>query len=181
MASLSGVALATMIGAGGITKAVGERRSATAAEREADYQAGVLGINADLAEQAAADAIARGTQKQNQARAGTRQLRGAQRATLAAQGIDVNTGSAADIALDTEQIGELELATIANNAQREALGFKIEAANYRSQAALTRYAGRNTAAGLRNESISTLLTTGAQLGDLAYRSGWGQKSKGGKT
>lgn len=166
----STAALATLMATQGLVSAVGQRRAATAAEQQADYQAGVLGLNADLADRAAADSIARGREAQSRSRASTRQLVGAQRATLAAQGVDVGVGSAADIGLDTAELGEMDTLTLAINAQREAYGFKVEAVNYRSQAALVRASGRNTAASLRNESISTLLTTGTQLGDLYYRS-----------
>lgn len=171
-------ALATLMATNGLINAVGQRRAATAAEQQGDFQAGVLGINAELADRAAEDAVARGRETANRSQANTRQLRGAQRATLAAQGIDVGDGSAADLGLETEQLGELDVLTIANNAQREAFGFKVEAVNYRNQATLARYGARTTAASLRNASISTLLTTGAQLGELAYQHGVGQK--GGK-
>lgn len=162
-------ALASVTLAKGITGFVGNRQAATGAERQADYESGVLGLNAEMADRAADDAVARGREAQNRSRLGTRQLIGAQRATLAGQGLQLEGGTASDLQLESQQLGELDTLTIANNAMREAFGFKVEAVNYRSQANLTRLAGKNTAANYRNQGYTTLLTTGAELGDLAYR------------
>ena len=66
-----------------------------------------------------------------QAEARTRQkgkkVVGAQRAAQAAQGIRLGSGSARDIAMETQDITELDALTIRNNASREALGFRTKA------------------------------------------------------
>jgi len=65
-------------------------------------------------------------------------LRGAQTTSIAAQGIDVTQGSAAQIAEQTQRFGEEDINQIRLNAAREAWGIK-------TQAKLNRTAGRNQA------------------------------------
>lgn len=169
MAALSS-AMAALTIANGFMNYRSNRNAGAAARAEGDFQAGVLGLNADLADRAAEDAILRGNEAANRSRAGTRALAGAQRATLAAQGIDINSGTALDLQSETQDLGELDILTISNNAQREAYGFKVEAFNDRQQAKLARMSARNKEGSANNASISTLLTTGAQLYDQYNRS-----------
>lgn len=68
------------------------------------------------------------------------QLLGRQRAVLGASGVDLTSGSAVQIAEQTEAIGAQELATIRENARREAYGL--------------RRAGRNQSLGLRAQAAS---------------------------
>jgi hypothetical protein len=156
MAALT-ASLAALTAAQTLNEFVSQRRAATGLEREAAYQGSLLEQNATIAEQQAADAIARGAQDVYRHRAGVRHLIGEQRATLGASGVDIGSGSALDVQLDAARLGELDELTIRNNAAREAYGFKVEAYNYRGQATMTRMAARNQAAGLRNQSWGTLL------------------------
>lgn len=159
MAALT--ALLALNAASTINKFAGERQQATAAERQGAYEQGVYNVDAQLADQQAADAIARGKEAETRQRQATRGLIGAQRATLAAQGIDVSTGSALDVQADTAALGELDALTIRNNAAREAFGYRVQAMDYRNQGAMAALAGKNQAAALRNQSYSTLLTGAA--------------------
>lgn len=160
MAALT-AALLGLSAASTITKFAGERQQATAAERQGAYEQAVYNTDAQLAEQQAADAIARGKEAETRQRQATRGLIGSQRAALAAQGIEVDSGSALDVQADTAAMGELDALTIRNNAAREAYGYKVQALNYRQQGQLAALSGKNQAAALRNESYSTLLTGAA--------------------
>lgn len=101
---------------------------------QAEYQSAVMKNNAIYAERAAKDAEARGKIAEDQQRMQTQQLIGRQRALLAANGVMVDTGSAADLTADTAMIGEQEALTVRNNAQREANGYRQQGANFDSQA-----------------------------------------------
>lgn len=129
------------------------------AENEAgkDNQA-IAEWNASVAIMQSADALERGRTAEGRQRVQTRQLQGAQRAALAAQGIEINdaTDSAGQIQLDTQRQGELDALTIRNNAFREAWGFQVEAQNQTQQGELARKRGLSQARG-------TLITTGANL------------------
>lgn len=142
---------------------VGSRRQATAAQQQGNYESQLFSQNADFADAQAADAIARGHEAELRSRGQTRQLTGSQRASYAAQGISLDTGSPVDVVTQDEALGELDALTIRNNARREAYGFSTQASQYRSQAQMARTAGKNTAAAYGNEGVSTLLGGAADL------------------
>ncbi|MCO7513713.1 hypothetical protein NJF44_01335 [Pseudomonas guariconensis] len=125
-----------------------------AATAEANLQ------NAAFADAAASDAIKRGEFEADQSRIDTRAMIGAQRAGFAANGIDVNSGSAADVQDDTAALGEQDALTIKNNAAREAWGYRTQAQQNRMAASNARRSGQ---AGM----FGSLLTAGAQ-GARAY-------------
>ncbi|WP_332774437.1 hypothetical protein [Pseudomonas sp. ESBL1] len=116
--------------------------------------------NAAFAGEAANDAIKRGEFEADQSRIDTRNMIGAQRAGFAANGVDVNSGSAADIQDDTAALGELDALTIKNNAAREAWGYRTQQQQNVLAANTARQSGR---AGM----FGSLLTAGAQ-GARAY-------------
>lgn len=68
-----------------------------------------------------------------------------------ATGADLSTGNALDIFGDTAQFGALDSLTTVNNAQREAYGYQVQAANYKAEASSARKQGNVGAA-------TTLLT-----------------------
>lgn len=135
------------------------------ARAQGQYAGRIADQNAGLAEAQAADAVARGTVAEGRFRQGTRGLIGSERATAAANGIDVGTGSAADIQANTAQLGELDALTIRNNAAREAYGYRVDAANYRAQGANARAGGANAAGAAGIGALSTLAGGAARLAD----------------
>lgn len=165
MAALTAAVIGLTV-ASTVTKFKSERDSAKGAERQGNYEKQIYDQNAKYAEQQAADAIQVGQEAEYRHRAGVRGLVGSQRAASAAQGIDIDSGSALDIQLESVGIGELDALTIRNNAAREAWGYKVEAADLRNRGALAQYAGRNAAASYRNQSWSTLLTGAGELATM---------------
>lgn len=145
----------------------GANRQARAVRHQGWYEADQLGRNAAFAEEQAADALTRGAQAVSRSRADTAQLHGAQRAALAASGVDVNSGSAAELQGDTVELGELDALLIRNNAAREARGFAFQADEYRRGAALTLRASRAQARGIRAGRWTTLLGAAADVASLA--------------
>ena len=91
------------------------------------YQRNLSNINKNFSELYAEDALRRGREEEAGIRKKVRQTVGAQRAALAAQGIDVGAGSAIDIISDTREQGALDIVTVKNNAFREAWGYKVSA------------------------------------------------------
>lgn len=92
-----------------------------------NYQSGLLKQNAAFKNQAADEAILAGNTDADWQRVRTGQAVGEQRTSLAANGIDVNSGSAGQLQDDTAMIGELDALTIQNNAAREAYGYRTQA------------------------------------------------------
>ena len=113
-----------------------------AAQAAGDFSARQSEANARLQEMQATDVEKRGKKEAQLHRRKVRGLIGSQRAALAAQGLDVNTGTAQDVQLETAQFGEEDAATIRKNAIREAYGLRVGAVNTRSQGKFDQIAGR---------------------------------------
>lgn len=127
---------------GAVLGATSAFSNSKAAKGAAETNARIQELNAQMAEWQAEDAIARGDRAAGVSRMKTRQLKGSQRAALAANGVDLGFGSALDILNDTDLFGEVDAETIRDNASREAwairqqaAGLKVDAAMFRSRAA----------------------------------------------
>jgi hypothetical protein len=171
------VALATITAANLLSQYHSQRQSAKGIEKQGDYEAAMLEQNAKIAERQAQDALLRGKLEEQKIGANTRQIIGAQRSIIGAQGLDLESGSALDLQLEAASMGALDAMTIRNNARREAWGYNVEAGDARNRAVLTRYAARNAAAGQRNAATSTLLTGALQIGTMFYDSSSIPKTK----
>lgn len=122
---------AGLIAAGVSGQIVGAGLRAEAARKAAAAQAGQDDANATLAEQAGASAIAAGDVAGEKAniRSGHAVAEGTQQ--YATSGVDTASGSPLDVLGDAKMIGTLDDMTIRNNAFRQAMGYKVEAINYR--------------------------------------------------
>ena len=156
--------------AGGAAKKAGE-----AQRRAADSQAELHDYNAAIAELQAEDAIERGEEAANQFRQRVRVMIGSQRAGLAAQGVDVNYGSAVDVQADAEFLGELDALTLRTNAAREAWGYKVQAEDSRRRGEITRRegvmleaAGKQAQTSARIGAVGTIIGGGASLLEARY-------------
>jgi hypothetical protein len=146
-----------------------QQRQATAASAQGNYAKSVEQRNAELARLESTDALERGQIAEQRERLATRQRIGTSRAALAAQGIDVSMGSAADVQATEAAIGELDALTIRNNAAREAWGYQVEAEFATTRGNMAAFAGNQEAAGYRAESLNTLLTGAANTYGLYQR------------
>lgn len=106
---------------------VGGLMQAKGAQESGAYQSDLLGQNAAFKRRAADETIFAGDTSADWQRVRTGQAVGTQRTAQAGNGIDVNSGSAAQLQDDTAMIGELDALTIQNNAAREAYGYRVQA------------------------------------------------------
>lgn|SRR5574341_1224779 len=142
-----------------------EQRIGEAQRRVAESEAALLDYNANIADLQAQDAIERGHEEESRFRTGVRQLIGAQRADIAASGVDVGFGSAVDVQADAAFLGELDALTIRTNAAREAWGYQVEAVDIRERARIRRAEGRELArAGVEGARRGREAQKGAVLG-----------------
>lgn len=141
--------------------AKGSFDQARALQAQGRYSQLIANQNATVSDAQAADAIARGQTAESRFRGETAQTIGSQRAALAAQGLDVGSGSAMDIQQNERTLGELDALTIRNNAAREAYGYKVQGQNLRAQGILDALGGEKAAEGARNAGYSTLLSGAA--------------------
>ena len=150
-----------MMGAGMATSAVGSYYSAQGTKTQLEYQAAMGKLNAAMAESDASllelnasisdtqgkMAIAQGQREEQKLRLGSAQLKGRQRAALAANGVDLGVGSAARVLATTDYMTEVDAGEIRANAARAAFGYQVQGVNQRYGAMAARTQGVNYKAG----------------------------------
>jgi len=134
------VALTTLTEAFAIGSNALAEQSALRSERK--FQNAQITENAKRLEKAADETIVRGKTEAARTLERARQTVGTQRAQTAAQGLDVDFGSAQDVQLETLQFGAEDAAAIKTNAFREAFNFERQAINLKSEAAQRRISGK---------------------------------------
>lgn len=125
------------------------------------YKAKVDDRNAALDRASAQDALERGRIEEGRQGRKTGQLVGQQRAAMAANGVEVDFGSAADLQADTRQVGFEDAQTIRENAARESKGYEISAWNQKASGAANRSAAGAAMWATAFDAGSTMLS-GAQ-------------------
>lgn len=161
-------ASAVIMGAGGaITQTVSAYSQSRATKASAELQASVNRTNAIISDNQANDAISRGNESIMRERLKTSQLKSRQRAVMAKNGVVLDEGTSASILHDTDLLGTFDEGVIAQNAQREAFGYRTQSNNYRSDARILKAKGDSEnpwASG-----AATLLTSGSQVAENWYR------------
>ncbi len=130
----------------GVTAAVGVLAMGTATSAYGSVKAGndakdIYGRNALIGEWQAQDAEVRGRIDEKKMRRVTEGKIGSLRTSLAAQGVDVNKGSALDVQADAAYLGELDALTIRNNARKEAWGYRVQADDMRNRGSIAQREG----------------------------------------
>jgi|GEM_PF-526026 len=114
----------------------GSQQQAKAQEASANYQAQVAHNNQIIATQNADQAIQAGEAQEQAQRLKTAQVMSSQRVAMAANGLSLDSGSAADVQAGTAEMGELDALTIRSNASKTAYNYLAQAGNYGAQANL---------------------------------------------
>lgn len=130
-----------------------------ALKNQSQFETRQMEINAKFQNMQAEDALRRGEREAVNYQKKVKQTVGAQRAAMAASGIQIDTEgtSASEIQKQTYEIGAEDAITIKNNAWREAWGFKSQAIQSEMQGAVARSASRNA-------QFNTFLTGGINAG-----------------
>ena len=132
-----------------------QQGQATAAANK--YQAKVATMNAAISDRRAKDALERGAKEEQQKRRETQQLLGKQQAAMAANGVDISFGSPLDVLVDSSVLGELDALTIRSNTYREEYDYKVQAANQRANADMSRGAAESAITGSYLGAAGTIL------------------------
>lgn len=127
--------------------AAGQIQQAQATAAANKYNAKVADMNAAISERRAKDALERGALAEQQKRRETAALLGKQKAAMAANGVDLTFGSPLDVIVDSATLGELDALTIRSNTYREEYDYRVDAANKRSQATMSRGAASSALTG----------------------------------
>lgn len=135
------VSMAVIGGIGAAVSGAGALQSGAASSAAYGYKAQVAENNAAIAKQKAVLDIQSGEIAAVNKGLQTRALVGKEKATQAAAGIDVNTGSAADVRAGSAELGMLDALTIRSNAAKQAWADEVQATSDTAQARLDRMAG----------------------------------------
>lgn len=157
---MTGATTAISIGvaiAGAAVSAVGSIEQGQAQAQQAKYQAAVARNNQTIAQQNAQDALDRGAEQEQEQRKKTQFLIGQQRASLAAQGADLSSGTSLDLVSDIAGTGELDALTIRRNAQLEARQYQVQGMNYQADSQLQLLGGQNDLTSSYFDAGSSLL------------------------
>jgi hypothetical protein len=151
---------------GAVVAAIGAISSAMSQRLALKGAAEIAEINAAVAERAAQQELSRGQDLVAQATERAGQVKGAQRAAMAANGIDLGEGSAAEVLTSTDLAKERDMQTIQANAVRAAWGHRVNATSLTSQARTDR-AGADSISPLV-AGTSSLLSSAGQIASSWY-------------
>lgn len=134
--STSQLASASLIGqiGGGVSSAVGGYFSAATQKAALQGQAAVADVNARIAELGAQSALLQGQQQVGALTLKAGQLKSSQKAALAANGVSLGEGNAAEIQASTDIMAEIDADTLTANAVRSAWGYRTQAVNFQNEA-----------------------------------------------
>lgn len=160
--------------AGAVMQAGGTYGQAQGQRSALQYQASVARSNAALAGHQASDTIRAGQAAEGVQRMRTGQMVGAQRAQMAANGIDLGEGNATDILTTTKAMGERDALQINDNAMMQAWGYRTQQQSFLDES--SRAEGQRGAISPWLSAATSLLGSASSVA-----SGWDAKAKGNGT
>lgn len=155
---------------GAINSAIGSYYSAQSQQSALRFQADMHDINARILEGSAQSALDQGQRQIGQLTLRAGQLKSRQRAAMAANGIDLGEGSAAEVQASTDIMKQIDVNQISLNATLAANGLRTQSVNQTNAAVI----GRGMASGISpiGSAFTSLL---GSAGSVA--SSWYQHSK----
>ena len=150
--------------AGAAISAGGTILGGIASGNAASYQATVARNNAVIANQNAAYATAAGQQQAEQQGLKGAAAVGRIKASQAANGVDVNTGSAVDVQKSQAEESQLDTETVLNNAELQAYGYRSQATNFTAQAGLEQTQAEEAPIGAGLAAGGGLLSSASSVG-----------------
>jgi hypothetical protein len=157
---------------GAVSGAIGSFYSARSQMSALRFQAEMAQINARMMERTAQSALDQGQKQIGQLTLRAGQVKSAQRVALAANGVDLGVGNAAEIQASTEIMKEIDKNTLELNALRAAWGYRTQATSMVNEALVKRATA---------DSISPFgAAAGSLLGSASgVASSWYQLNKAG--
>lgn len=143
-----------MQAASSAASAKGAYDQAKAEKLAADWNAGIMEENAKMQELLAEQELEKGKHNVALAKMEGDLLIESQRGGFAAGGIKVDTGSALDVVVEQAGRNKYDQDMLKYNAEMSAWGRKMEAANLRQNAAMTRNTGRSPGAAAFTSALS---------------------------
>lgn len=141
----------------------------------ANARAEVAERNMQIERAASRDALERGAKEEQRQYRRNAQRMGEIRAAQAANGIEVDFGSAADVQDDAKRIGWEDAMTVRENANREARGYDIRAWNQQTAASQAKAEGKAALVGAIFDAGSNLLGSAQQYRKMNASAGGSSK------
>lgn len=168
---MAGMSLAGSI-AGGLLQAQGAEQQAQASSAMYNYRASIAATNAALAKRNAQIEFGVGEEKALESGLAGRQRIGAIRAAQGASGVQVDSGSAADVVAGQRVAERMDEGIIRENAGRKSYDYTIAAVGDTQQASLDTMAGENSLEAGDIAATGSLIGTATSVADK-----WAQFSK----
>lgn len=153
-------------GIGALSQASSSFFGASAQRTQLEYAAKYAELNARIGEMAAQREIMRGHSETARLTLGAGQLKGRQRAALAASGARLDSGDAINLQEDVERLKDIDMNAILYNATLSAWGRRMQAGNDMAQA--TMLSGAAAAASPSGAAMASLVGSGGQLASMWY-------------
>lgn len=153
---VAGLGIASSIG-GGLLGAFSSMQQGRAQSRMYQYQAGVASANQQIARQNADYERRVGDVQAQQSGLKTRSEIGSAKAIQAGSGLDINSGSAAQVRESMTQIGKQNADVIRANTARRAYGYEMKGMEQEAQGTLYRSASSNARSAGKIGAISSIL------------------------
>ncbi len=150
---------------GGILRAFSASAGAESKASMYNFQSGMSLIRAQIARQNAEYSIKVGEDQAYRYGLKAKQEEGKIVARQGAGGLDVNSGSNAEVQKSQKYVTDLDMATIRNNASRRAYGYEVEAATDTAQAGAYSSAARNAKTAGAFDVASSLVSTASSVSD----------------
>lgn len=134
------MATASMIGqiGGAVSSAAGSYYGTAVQKINLESQARMAEVNARIAEMGAQSALNQGHKQAASLTLRAGQMKSTQRAAMAANGIDLGEGSAAEVQASTDTMKDIDQNQILSNAVQSAWGYRMQGVNHQNEALMAR-------------------------------------------
>src|SRR6202021_3155278 len=163
MAFAAPLALIAGIAGAGIS-AYGTAEAGQAQANAANYNAGVAANNGAIGNNSTAYSVAAGQEATSTQSRKNAAVSGKIKATQAASGVDVNTGSAVDVQKSQRETGELDSETVLNNSELQAYGYRSQATGFQATSQLETEEAEQAPIGADLSAAGGLLGSASSLG-----------------
>ena len=173
-AVIAGVLVATTI-ASAVMQGIQAENAAQAERNAAEYNAQIANNNAIIASQQRSTTLQQGDVEAQKSMRDQAQMIGAQRAQMAANGIDLTQGSAQDILASTKFLGGIDVNTIQSNAARQAWGYEVQGMNDKNAATMETWKANSINPGQIGAMAAgqSILSSVSSYAGAAGAAGWG--------
>lgn len=150
-----------------VSGAIGSFYSAKSSISSMNFQADMAEINSRIAEKGAQSVLLQGQQQVGALTLKAGRIKSSQRVAMAANGIDLGVGNAAEVQASTDIMKEIDKNTIEANAVRSAWGYRTQASNMQNDALMK----RSTADSVSpiGAGVSSLMSSAGQVATSWYR------------